>query len=141
MTPRYHAIMQYWKDNQAHLSMEHMVWDPTPWIIDIRSPYPDNAKDGDVDHWEHIQWLQAQVGIESRPIHGHPGDWRFAGATVDGETWLGFRNEDMMRRFIEAFPGSVIERTMDGAAMPANTTNNPPDAAPTMVDGGAEDQP
>lgn len=112
MTPRYHAIMDYWKDDPEHLALEHKVWDPTPWVIAIRSPYPDSSsasfKAGDVDRLTHMDWLYRNLGDESRPIHGKPGDWQFGGATVDGETWLGFRTEEMMRRFIAFFPQSVI---------------------------------
>lgn len=111
MTPRYHAILDYWKDDQHRLELEHKVWDPTPWVIDIRSPYPGSSPvsfhSGDVDRYTHIEWLRENIGSDSWPIHDKPGDWYFAGATVDGETWLGFRTEDMMRRFMAAFPQSA----------------------------------
>ena len=114
MTPRYHAIIAYWKDDPETLQREHQVWDPTPWVIDIRSQFPGSSKasnrPGDIDRYTHMGWLRENIGADSWPIHGKPGDWYFAGATVDGETWLGFRTEDMMRRFCAAFPQSVIER-------------------------------
>ena len=113
MTPRYHAIMSYWKDDAEHLALEHLVWDPTPWVIDLRSPSPGSSeasnKPGDIDRLTHIDWLRANIGVDSWPIHRKPDDWNFACATVNGETWLGFRTEDMMRRFCEAFPQSIIQ--------------------------------
>jgi len=122
MTPQYHAIVGYWKDDPERLALERLVWDPTPWILDIRSPYPGSSsaslKGGDVDRLTHINWLRENVGVESWPIHGKPGDWYFAGVTVDGQTWLGFRTEDMMRRFCEAFPQSVIRMATDAAMLP-----------------------
>lgn len=112
MTPRYRAIMAYWEDDQRHLELEHKVWDPTPWVIDVRSPYPDGSpasfRVGDVDRRTHVRWLRDNIGTESWPIHNAPGDWYFGGATVCGETWLGFRTKDMMDRFIAFFPQSLI---------------------------------
>lgn len=132
MTPLYHRIIAHAEKPIGRVSLDverpllaHQVWDPTPWVITIRSPYPGSSsasfKDGDVDRLTHIHWLSEAIGKESWPIHGKPGDWHFGGATVDGETWLGFRTEEMMRQFMAFFPQSIIaERTTADAAMPAN---------------------
>jgi hypothetical protein len=92
--------MDYWKGDPL-LELEHTVWDPTPWVIDIYSPH-------DALRTSHICWLRENIGKESWPLHGEPGDWHFGGATVQGQVWLGFKTEEMMQRFCNAFPENVI---------------------------------
>jgi hypothetical protein len=97
MTPLYRRILD---SDPNVLALRHKVWDPTPWVIDVRSD--------DEKRFEHREWLFNNVGKESWPIHEKPGDWYFSGATVQGQTWLGFSTEEMMQRFIAAFPESII---------------------------------
>jgi hypothetical protein len=48
-------------------------------------------------------------GPESWPIHNKPGNWLFGGATVDGETWIGFATKDMMDQFTAKFPDLMVK--------------------------------
>jgi hypothetical protein len=105
--------MDYWKNNGGTLALalERKVWGPTPWVIDVRSPCRDDEFSNAPHRMDHVAWLRANIGTESWSIYGKPGDWNFAGATVNGETWLGFRTEEQMQRFCAAFPQSVIQFT------------------------------
>ena len=79
-----------------------MVWDPTPWVIDVRTGSQDQGV-GATKGRSMNEWLRDNAGRESWPIHERPGDWHWGGATVDGWTWLGFAREDRMRAFLAAF--------------------------------------
>ena len=78
-------------------NLMHKVWDGTPWIVD--------AFTGPIDNYgryrEIMDWCRGEFGDEAWPIHGKPGNWHCGGATVNGWTWIGFANEEMMQKFIE----------------------------------------
>ena len=77
----------------------HKVWDGTPWIVSAYTGGPMHTR------WREIMdWCDEQFGPEAWPIHGHAGNWHTGGATVDGETWMGFATEEMMNRFLAAWP-------------------------------------
>lgn len=80
--------------------LTHKVWDGTPWIVDaFTGRIGDEMRDCKI-----IKWCRDNFGEEAWPIHGKPGDWHRGGATVMGWTWIGFKTEEMMHKFIEAWP-------------------------------------
>ncbi|WP_319532843.1 hypothetical protein [uncultured Cohaesibacter sp.] len=103
-TPLYARSLAYYeaKGDSRDVELFHKVWDPTPWVIDVFT-----GSLCDDQFCEMREWLNEICGVESWPIHDRPGDWNIGSATVNGWTWLGFKTEDMMRRFIEAFPANV----------------------------------
>lgn len=98
-TKLYHRIIDRSRGGNGDTELAHLVWDPTPWVVDVFT----GRVDSDLRH-EMSDWLRSEIGVESWPIHKKPGVWHFAGATVDGWTWLGFATEDMMQRFLSKFP-------------------------------------
>lgn len=101
-TPLYDRIIEHGADSVAGPELTHKVWDPTPWVIDV---YVGRHTE-DTEH-NIRQWCGDNFGKESWPIHDKPADWYRAGSTVMGWTWFGFKTEEMMRRFIEAWPDNV----------------------------------
>jgi len=50
--------------------------------------------------WQNVmEWCREYCGPEAWPIHGKAGKWHSGGATVNGETWMGFADEQMMNDF------------------------------------------
>lgn len=84
------------------VELHHKVNDPTPWIIDVRLPESNSR-----EWFELLEWCSDNLGPESWPIHGRPGNWYRAGATIHGHTDMGFATEDMMKRFMEQFPDRI----------------------------------
>lgn len=84
------------------IDLHHKVNDPTPWIIDV------NLGDSNsLEYRELYDWCDEQFGPQSWPIHGRPGNWYIAGATVFGRTHVGFATEEMMQRFMARFPNRI----------------------------------
>ncbi len=80
-----------------HDELMHTVWDNTPWMVE--------AYTGSIDNFgryrEIMNWCRENFGEEAWPIHGKSGDWHCGGATVMGWTWIGFKTEEMMLKFID----------------------------------------
>jgi len=96
----YERAMSRFEEGGKRDKLIHTVWDGTPWMV--------NAYTGSIDNFgryrEVMEWCKEHFGSEARPIQGKHGDWRCGGATVMGWTWLGFRTEEMMNKFIAAWP-------------------------------------
>lgn len=75
------------------------VWCGTPWMVDAYVGSCETRRRHDV-----MKWCRDQFGLEARPIHGHAGQWRSGGATINGWSWMGFATEDQMRRFMDCWP-------------------------------------
>lgn len=103
-TSLYGRIIQHAidKNDAERLELAHKVWDPTPWVIDVFV----GRHEEDTEHYIR-QWCLNNFGKESWPIHDNPADWYRGGATVNGWTWFGFKTEEMMQRFIDAWPDNV----------------------------------
>jgi len=77
----------------------HKVWDGTPWMVDAFTGSTSTDR-----YLEMVEWCREQFGPEAWPIHGKPGNWHTGGATVFRWTWMGFRDEEMMRLFETRWP-------------------------------------
>lgn len=90
----YQRTMAWYDANDRDPELQHKVWDPTPWMLDV---YTGNSDD---DRMRVIMdWARERFGDEAWPIHGKPGTWHRGGATVYGWTWFGFDTEERMREF------------------------------------------
>ena len=110
MTPIYEKIMEKAEAGEtcAGLELEHKVWDPTPWIIDVYMG--DRLPSGNREDERKIrEWCNKNIGKGSWPIHDDPGAWHIAGAVIFGWTWIGFDTEEHMRAFMEAWPNNIID--------------------------------
>lgn len=88
--------------SERHKEINHKVWDPTPWVINVKSGSPSNLED---ETWGTMRnWLINNLGPESQPIFGIKGYWHRGSATVDGWTFIGFSSEALMISFMNKFP-------------------------------------
>ena len=106
MTELYKLIMKKAEQNGSDLELQHMVWDPTPWVIQVQLGDPVDTFEYS-DEREIMDYCLAQFGPESWPIHNKPAAWYRGGATVNGVTWLGFATEQMMQQFMADWPNNV----------------------------------
>ena len=90
-----HQIAHYVNDH-----LMHKVWDGTPWMVDAFTGSPRT----DDRYCEIMEWCRDNLGPEAWPLHGTQGNWYSGGSTVDGWTWVGFATEEMMLKFIDAWP-------------------------------------
>lgn len=103
-TPLHQRMLAYWIDDPERLELNTRVWAGTPWMLDVETGSPDSDR-----RFHMATWCREHIGPEAWPIHGKPGNWYTAGATVDGWTWIGFATEALMREFMAAFPDHVKE--------------------------------
>lgn len=89
----------HWADENGEELMRK-VWEPTPWIVNVYTGpgHPDRRNQ------DMLEWCDKNLGEASYPIHGREGVWHQGSATVNGWTWFGFATEEMMNRFLEAWP-------------------------------------
>jgi len=76
------------------------VWSVTPWMI--------NADTGSINSGRYMEirgWCNSTFGREAWPIHEIKGNWQNGGATVYGQTWMGFKTEEMMNQFRSKWEG------------------------------------
>lgn len=91
-----------WADrnlDEGGVALQHTVWDGTPWMVDAFTGSIESDRD-----YEIRKWCNEEFGPEARPIHGIPGAWHRGVATVNGWTWIGFAEREMMERFVAAWP-------------------------------------
>jgi hypothetical protein len=84
-------------------------WGPTPWMIDVffgHSNSYDNTEEMKIK-----SWLYHNLGPESSPMHGKEGLWHRAHVTLHGWSWVGFKTEDLLRRFLKVFPQPERQNT------------------------------
>jgi len=87
------------------------VWSVTPWMLNVRTGSPDS------DHFGEIRrWCRDNTGPEASPIHGRAGKWQTGGATVFGETFIGFATKELMDDFSREFPGSIVAERVTSTA-------------------------
>lgn len=88
--------------SERHKEINHKVWDPTPWVINVKSG--SEATEEGIMLWQTMRnWLINNLGPESQPIFGIKGYWHRGSATVDGWTFIGFSSEALMISFMSAF--------------------------------------
>lgn len=91
-----------WQDAKS-LALAHEVWDPTPYVINVRTGSIGCEVENSI-----YKWCVSNLGKESSTIHGQSGRWHRAGAVVFGESTIGFANQEDMELFCTAFPDCVI---------------------------------
>ena len=91
-----------WQDAKS-LALAHEVWDPTPYVIIVRT-----GSVGSDTEQSMIDWCVDKLGKESSPIHGQRGRWYRGGAVVFGESTMGFASQEDMALFCTAFQACVI---------------------------------
>lgn len=80
------------------------VWSATPWMIDCFTDRVNSPRYRAIR-----EWCSENIGPQAHPIHGVEGDWQDGSATVHGWTWIGFKSEEMLARFMKAFPPSPTQ--------------------------------
>ena len=108
-TDLYDSTMEHHRNDSKQLELEHKVWDPTPWMIDVfLGGY------GEVEYKDErniYDWLSENIGEESWPIHDRPKQtWYRAGFTVMGWTWIGFGTKEQMESFEKAWPDNLKKK-------------------------------
>lgn len=98
-TDLYRRIISYEYRTDEQSDLQRKVWSPTPWVVNVFE-----GRNDDMMYFEIGEWCRENIGPESSPIHEMQGEWRRGGATVDGWTWYGFATEEIMNRFLEAWP-------------------------------------
>ena len=73
------------------------VWSSTPWVV---NSYTDSISNYG-RYFEIMEWCRNNFGVESMPIWGKEGNWHSGSATIFGWTWIGFKTEEMMNKYIE----------------------------------------
>lgn len=112
MTPIYHGIILHAEANGGNLDLQHKVWDPTPWVIDVyMGALLDDRSGLRMDEYAIREWCEEHLGAESRPIHDRPGAWHRASFAIDGWTWIGFDTYEHMAVFILAWPDNIKDIT------------------------------
>lgn len=109
-TRLYERIIQHAKDspiNDESLPLAFKVWNPTPWVINVYLGDKIDNQPFRKDECDIKEWCRNNFGKESWPIHDRPGNWYRGGGTVMGWTWIGFKTEDMMKKFIFAWPNNI----------------------------------
>lgn len=98
----YQRAMAFYDANDRDPALQHKVWDPTPWMLDVYTGAYVNER----EIW---LWCAEHLGEESSPIHGKAGTWHRGGATVYGWSWFGFDTEERMRKFQAKWGGTDQE--------------------------------
>lgn len=99
-TDLYRRCCEKWQPRDV-LSLA--MWSETPWMVDVY--------EGSFGTWQYrgndmVEYCLDKFGPQAF-LTRESGKWRCSGATVSGWTVYGFANEDMMNRFLEAFPNPV----------------------------------
>ena len=74
------------------------VWGQYPWMIDVFFDSYRTERNDEV-----TDWLRENIGKEGSPIHKIDGNWYRGGATIFGWSWVGFKKEETMNKFLETF--------------------------------------
>lgn len=90
--------------DEERSALMRKVWSPTPFMVNVDTGSPDSDR-----YREILQWCRENIGPQAHPIHGKDGDWQTGTATVFGWTWMGFATEDLLNRFLAAFPSLGVQ--------------------------------
>ena len=106
-TELYNRIMEYAKKRkrEGSLELEQKVWNPTPWVVDVFMGKFDGYQNE--NEYDIRNYCTDNFGEQSWPIHDKPANWYRAGFTVDGWTWIGFKTEEMMKKFIKDWANNI----------------------------------
>lgn len=88
--------------------MMKKVWDVTPFVVNVRTGSPD-----DDQYRKIVSWCREHLGPDAWPIHGRDGNWQTGGATVFGETFMGFATAEYLERFSKVFGHLIIKDASD----------------------------
>lgn len=102
-TDLYHRILSTDYGGDERRELMEKVWRVTPWVVNVNTGSPDEDR-----YREMVAWAREELGPQAMPIHGHDGDWQTGGATVFGETFIGFKHEMDLGRFAEAFGEFIV---------------------------------
>ena len=94
-SPLFHRTMTAEDLDADRLAFMLQVWSGTPWMIDAPTGRVESDRFREI-----MEWCRDRFGPEAWPLHGRPGHWQRGGATINGETWLGFSTEAQMREFV-----------------------------------------
>lgn len=95
------------KKSKEALELAKKVWNPTPWVIDVFMGESENSGGEHKDEARIRAYCVEHFGVQSWPIHDKPANWYRAGFTVYGWTWIGFKTEAMMKKFISDWPDNI----------------------------------
>jgi len=111
-TELYGRIIKHAQDKRDDdgLTLAHKVWNPTPWVISVFMGESESPGDEHEDEARIRAYCVEHFGVQSWPIHDRPANWYRAGFTIYGWTWLGFKTEEMMKKFIEDWSHNVKEK-------------------------------
>jgi hypothetical protein len=101
-TPLYKRMLALSMDDPDGGELMRKVWDPTPYMIDVRDFEP-NSK----EWFDFLRWALEELGEESSPIHDQAGVWRRGNATLFGWTWYGFAAQHLMDKFMRRYPDRI----------------------------------
>ena len=109
MTAIYDKIISHAEDKESAeaLKLAIKVWNPTPWVIDVFIGKYMHEKFEQVYEGRIRAYCVEHFGKQSWPIHGKPANWYRAGFTYNGWTWIGFKTEKMMKKFISDWPDNI----------------------------------
>lgn len=88
-------------------ALMRQVWDGTPWMVDAYTgPVSNSGR-----YREMMDWCLEQFGPQAWPFsdNPNPGNWHMGGVTWFGYTWIGFKTEEMMTRFLNRWPTEETE--------------------------------
>jgi len=107
VTPLYKRIVAHAVDS-GDIDLTNKVWDNTPWVINVNTGSPSDYENDRLHGM--IEWCTLNLGPEAWPIHDKPGNWYRSGATVMGETFIGFHTECMMNDFMLEHPKYILDK-------------------------------
>lgn len=87
-------------DNERN-ELIHKVWDNFPWMVNAYTGGYSNRIDREQDI---LHWCIKNIGDQASPIHNKPGEWCRGTATINGWTFIGFKSEEAMNKFIDSWP-------------------------------------
>lgn len=105
----YHRAMKFYEAAQPERSdLQHRVWDPVPWMIDV---YVGRGSRNDDRYRDILEWCHENWGGQTNPYSDPPGagHWRAGHATVHGWNWFGFDTEQRMHEFRAVWGGTADE--------------------------------
>lgn len=102
-TSLFEKIVSYDYGDTDRQELVAKVWGVTPFVVNVRT-----GSTGGDQYREIVQWAHDELGPQAMPIHGRDGSWQTGGATVFGETFIGFKDEVDLGRFSEAFGELII---------------------------------
>ena len=104
-TPLYDRLITYDYGDDERRDLMEKVWSVTPYVVNVMT--------GNIngDDWRAMmQWCREAFGAEAWPIHGREGKWQTGGATIFGETHIGFATSEDLATFQAKFGDKIIER-------------------------------